>query len=157
MPLKPGADAIIVYDKMICLVLRDNIPTVSRPNTWNAPGGGIEEHETPEEGMRRELREEINVDATEIIPLGSTTDTAGSVVYRFFVSVTDEQFRSILLLEEGQRLDWFTLDEVLELGRSGEFTPNFRFFLNTFQKDFQRLIEGERSFTPRDEIQEAVF
>ncbi len=151
MPNKPGADAIIVHNNKICLVLRDNIPTISRPNKWNAPGGGIDEGETPEEGLRRELKEEINLDATDIISLGSTTDTNGMIVYRFFVPVTDEQFQAITLLEEGQRLDWFTFDEVLEFSKVEEFTPNFTFFLEAFADDLKKLIEGKREFTLRHE------
>lgn len=152
MANKPGADAIIVHDKKICLVLRDDIPNISRPNKWNAPGGGIDQNETPEEGLRRELKEEINLDATDIVNLGSTTDLEGTIVYRFFVPVTDEQFKDITLLEEGQRLGWFTLDEVLELSKGEEFTPNYTFFLETFSNDIKRLIEGQREFEPRNEV-----
>lgn len=151
MPNKPGADALVVYNKKICLVLRDNIPTISFPNKWNAPGGGIDEEETPEQGLRRELKEEINLDATNIIALGSTTDANGSIVHRFFVPIDDEQFATITLLEEGQRLDWFTLDEVLKLNESQEFTPNFSFFLKEFARDIEKLIEGEREFEQRHE------
>ncbi len=149
MPNKPGADALVVHNKKICLVLRDNIPTISYPNKWNAPGGGIDKGETPEQGLRRELKEEINLDATTIIVLGSTTDANGSIVHRFSVPIDDEQFTTITLLEEGQRLDWFILDEVLALDQSQEFPPNFSFFLKEFATDIEKLIEGEREFEPK--------
>ncbi len=48
MSRKPGAKAIVVYKGKILLVLRDNIPTIAHPNTWNMPGGGIDEGPVPE-------------------------------------------------------------------------------------------------------------
>ena len=43
------------------MVLRDNIPTIAYPNTWNTPGVGIENGESPREAIVRELQEEIDL------------------------------------------------------------------------------------------------
>lgn len=120
---KPGSKAIVFNSGKICLVLRDNNPAIPHPNKWNSPGGGIEEGETPLEGIKRELKEEIDLDPSEVISAGTTIYSDGSLVYRFFCPVTDEERVAIKLISEGQKLEWFTLEECLELADRGEFSP----------------------------------
>lgn len=145
MSRKPGAKAIVVHDGKILLVLRDNNPRIPYPNVWNTPGGGIEEGETPSEALIRELKEEVNLTVDRVINLGTTTYEDESVVYRFFVPITDEQLSEIRLVNEGQKLDWFTYEEVLELEKS----PNLSVYLETFAEDIQNLLRGQRNFLPR--------
>lgn len=150
MARKPGSKAIVIHGDKICLVLRDNNPDIAYPNVWNTPGGGIDEGETPREAMIRELKEEINLDATKIIDLGTTTYSDGSIVYRFFIPVTDEQLEGIRLVSEGQRLDWFTFDEVLALPKS----PHLSVYLETFGNDIKAFLGGRRKFDQRNETLE---
>ncbi len=145
---KPGAKAIVVYQGKICLVLRDNNPAIANPNKWNTPGGAIEEDETPREAMLRELKEEINLDATDLIETGVTTYADGSVVHRYFVPVTEGQFASIYLVHEGQKLEWFTLEEALKLVD----TPHLSIYLETHVNDIRALLEGKRDFESRNEM-----
>lgn len=147
MARRPGAKAIVIHKDKICLVLRDNNPVIAYPNRWNTPGGAIEENETPMEAVIRELKEEINLDATDIVKTGITTYTDGSIVHRFFVLVTDEQFPTIRLIHEGQRLDWFTLDEVLALVD----TPYLSIYLETHINDLRAVLSGKRDFVPMNE------
>ena len=53
-----GAYAVIVRDEHVLLALW-NEPEVP---TWTLPGGGVELHESPEEGVVREVREETGYD-----------------------------------------------------------------------------------------------
>lgn len=147
MSRKPGAKAIVVHNDKICLVLRDNNPEIPNPNKWNTPGGGIDEGETPREAIIRELKEEINLNATEIIETGVTTYTDGSVVYRYFVPVTDEQFKTIHLVSEGQKLAWFTFDEALALVDNVHLAT----YLETHVGDIRQLLAGKRDFSPKNE------
>jgi len=48
---------------LICL--RDDKPEISFPNHWDLFGGHVEENETPEKALVRELKEELNVDVVD--------------------------------------------------------------------------------------------
>ncbi len=150
MPRKPGAKAIVCHGNKILLVLRDDNPNIAYPNIWNMPGGGIDEGETPAEAMARELMEEVNLTAADIIDVGSTTYEDGSIVYRFFVPVSDVQLQEIRLVSEGQRIDWFTFEEALKL----EITPHFRAYLEVFEDDIRQLFGGKRAYILRHETLE---
>jgi len=45
----------------ILLMLRDNKPDIPFPNQWCILGGGIEKDETPEDAIKREMMEEIEL------------------------------------------------------------------------------------------------
>ncbi len=55
--------AIYVGDDL--LLLRS-----SYRSDWNLPGGGLASGETPEQAVRRELREEIGLEAGPLVPAG---------------------------------------------------------------------------------------
>ena len=54
------AIALLIREGRFLLQLRDNIPTIVYPGYWAFFGGHIEPGETPEAGVWRELKEEIN-------------------------------------------------------------------------------------------------
>ena len=54
------AMAILYRDHKFLMQLRDNIEGILYPDCWGLFGGHLEEGETPELGMKRELIEEIN-------------------------------------------------------------------------------------------------
>ncbi len=58
---------------------------------WQAPGGGIEEGETPEEAALRELREECNLNGEIIKPLSVAIYPDGSQESSFLIRVSEEQ------------------------------------------------------------------
>ena len=97
---KPGAKAFIVYNKKLLLILRDNNPNISFPNTWNLPGGGIEEGESGIEAIKRELQEEISVIPKNIIELGQQTFEDDSVVFRYLVKLSLDEHQNLKLGDE---------------------------------------------------------
>ncbi|MEM1311398.1 MAG: NUDIX hydrolase [Cyanobacteria bacterium P01_H01_bin.153] len=54
------AIALLIRGGQFLLQLRDNIPTIVYPGHWAFFGGHIDPGETPEEGVWREIKEEIN-------------------------------------------------------------------------------------------------
>ena len=65
--------AIFVNDGMLLIAKRKS--TARLPNLWEFPGGKIELNETPEACLKRELKEEFDVDVTVGEYLGSNIHT----------------------------------------------------------------------------------
>lgn len=122
---RPGADAIVLFQGKILLVLRDDISTISSPNMWNMPGGGIDEGETPEDAVKRELQEEICISPKYVRFLEEINYDNTGRVFRFLVELTEDEFMQVRLGNEGQRFDWFTFDQLEEIKIS---SGNKRFF-----------------------------
>ena len=54
--------AVLVKDHKILIGKRKAAKKL--PNKWELPGGKVERGETPEEGLKRELKEEFDIDVT---------------------------------------------------------------------------------------------
>ncbi len=65
--------AVMVNDGMLLIAKRK--PTARLPNLWELPGGKIEPNETPEECLKRELKEEFEINVTVEEHLGSNVHT----------------------------------------------------------------------------------
>ena len=52
--------AILYREEKFLMQLRDDIPGILYPGFWGLFGGHLEKGETPEAGLRREVKEEIN-------------------------------------------------------------------------------------------------
>jgi 8-oxo-dGTP diphosphatase len=59
---RKGASIIFVNDKsQILLFLRDDKPGIPYPNMWDIPGGHVEDGQTPEQCIVREMKEEMDL------------------------------------------------------------------------------------------------
>jgi 8-oxo-dGTP diphosphatase len=99
----------------ILLHLRDNKPAILYPNRWVLPGGYIEEGETPEQCIIREMMEELGVELTGV-SLFLAAQRSYGFEYTFWARAN---FRvEAIKLTEGQAIRWFTRDEIehTELG-----------------------------------------
>lgn len=113
------SDAILVYDHKVLLFLRDNRPEVSDPNAWCLPGGKLEEGETHDQGLRRELQEEIGLVPSEHpMYVGQLIGPDGRSHRIYFGKLTKEEAEEVRLGDEGQELRFFGFDELAALKMS---------------------------------------
>lgn len=111
--MKRKGTSIILYNEKSCLLLflRDDKPGLPYANMWDIPGGHVEEGETPDECIVREMREEIGVDIGKpyLFRVYDFDDR------REYVYVSPCQYRiEDLNLTEGQALRWFSEKEIAE-------------------------------------------
>ncbi|MBI4550664.1 MAG: NUDIX domain-containing protein [Candidatus Latescibacteria bacterium] len=80
---------------------RDNDPRILFPDQWSIIGGHVEDGETPEQALIREVREEIGHDLTQFEHLATFYDADHT--RHFYVAPLDKPV-SALVLGEGQGL-----------------------------------------------------
>jgi 8-oxo-dGTP diphosphatase len=104
-----GCSIIFVNEKsQILLFLRDDLPHIPYPNTWDVPGGHVEEGETAAQCIVREMKEEMGLDLEgfDLFSVREFTDRVEHTFWKRTVLNIDE-----ISLQEGQGLKWFTEQE----------------------------------------------
>lgn len=115
-----GAFALIIYNQKLLMLLRDDNPEISSPNCWSLVGGRIEDGETSEEALIREAKEEANIEIVNPKFLFTTPDGYSDL---YLVRLTEGQVKDMRLGNEGQKLEFWSLDEIgkIKLGRKMTF------------------------------------
>jgi 8-oxo-dGTP diphosphatase len=93
----------------VLLLLRDDNKDIPFPNCWDIPGGMLENGETPQECIQREMREELELELQEP-RLFRVYELEDRREYSFWKQADFDI--ATLPLHEGQRLQWFSLDEI---------------------------------------------
>ena len=111
--LRRGCSVIFLNDrKEVLLCLRDDKPGIAEPGKWDLLGGQLESSESPLNGIKRELREEIAITDGNLAPV---LDSLRLFKQYNFADREEHVFWSRLnipaenlLLFEGQQLRWFS-------------------------------------------------
>ena len=137
MKTKDGAKVVILSPDKILLFHRDNIVTIPCPDCWQLVGGGIEEGETPEEALRREVKEEVCFDLTTYKFVTETIGMFEENVWVYVAFVDKSEERKFKLGEgEGQEIGWFTVDEALKL----RLTPGVSMLLSKYGDVIKKMM-----------------
>jgi 8-oxo-dGTP diphosphatase len=135
-----GASAVIISGNKILLFHRDDIETIPFPDCWQLPGGGIEDGETPLQGLQRELFEEVTYIPKKLQPVGYFDNMLGkSYIYIAYVSA-DEEKQFVHKKDEGQEIGFFTIEESLKIN----LTPPLRWFVENKRAEIKQIIEEHK-------------
>ena len=109
------AAIILENDKLeLLLYLRDNKPEIPFPDYWDLIGGHVEEGETPEEALVREVKEELDIELTDYTFYKKyvclTGDAYENTKY-IFTGKINIPIEDITLLE-GVRPQFFSIEEI---------------------------------------------
>src|SRR5437870_413627 len=118
MPSQTTSIILVNDSNQVLLHLRDDKPTILYPNMWGLPGGHIEDGETPEQCIIREMKEELDIEL-KTVQLVVAAQRSFGFEYTFW-SNANFQVEDIHLTE-GQAIRWFTFDEIraMELAYDG--------------------------------------
>jgi 8-oxo-dGTP diphosphatase len=125
---RKGCSIIFINDDhQVLLFLRDNIPTIPFPNTWDVPGGHVEPDETPERCIVREMQEEMELEL-ENFSFFSIMEFSDRIEYTFWKKNNLDIER--ITLHEGQCLRWFDQKEIEETELALGFNEILRSFFS---------------------------
>ena len=100
-------------DRKLLIYLRDDKPGIPFPNHWDFFGGHVEEEETPERAMVREVKEELGIELSEWQFFSRYECSQGDAypnvkyIYRAYIDKRPAE----LILAEGQRLTSIAMEE----------------------------------------------
>ena len=116
--MKEIAAIILENDKgEFLLYLRDNKPDIPFPDHWDLIGGHVEEGETPEEALIREVKEELDIDLKDYTFYKKyeclTGDAYENIKYIYYGKI-NLPIKEITLLE-GVRPQYFSREEIPDI------------------------------------------
>ena len=126
--------AILINDEKIIIAKRKS--TGKLPNKWEFPGGKIEIDETPEQCLKREMKEEFDIDV-------SVGEYLGSSIYHYdHMSIELMAYRTYweegeIDLKDHDEFKWISLEQLADF----DFAPADLVFVEKLQK-------GEISIQP---------
>lgn len=113
-----GAKIALIYAGHVLTILRDDIPSIPFPNTWDLAGGGREGEETPFECIQREFFEELGIKLSKesIMWVRSYPGVISPEKLSIFMvgQISQEQINQIIFGDEGQGWKMMPLSDWLK-------------------------------------------
>lgn len=119
--------------------LRDDIPGIADRDMWSLVGGGIDEDESPEQTVRREVLEEIGLELGALrflAEIDAVDDVDGErfpLRLSLFLAEIDVDAEDIDL-KEGQEVRYFSLERIM----AENLKPEIKRFILDRRDDLER-------------------
>lgn len=113
----PGISVLPVDRNRQVYLLKNYLYAIDR-TVITVPGGAIDEGESLEEAVRRELKEETGLATGELIPMGSVVEVTSSIVdssNRMFLAIDLEEGEQELEDSENIQVFKISLDEAVKM------------------------------------------
>ena len=104
------AVSVIYCEERKKFLIGRRAPTEPHSGYWEFPGGKLEKGETPEEALKRELMEELNVKSIVRMKFDEQVSKYGEKTYKlltYFTEIND----STLELRVHDKIEWVSLKE----------------------------------------------
>jgi 8-oxo-dGTP diphosphatase len=137
-PQRSTAGAFLIRKGKVLLEKRPDHARVY-PGLWDTPGGHVEEGESPEAALVREMKEELDITPARFF-LGMVQDDidpASGRFYRHFVYVILE-WEGEVKSREGRTIQWFSMNEAAALDA---LNPLIQYALSDFR--IKGWVKGE--------------
>lgn len=143
--LRPGnaaAALITVEGSHYLLQMRDQKPEIFFPGHWGLFGGAMDEGESPEQSLRRELEEELGLTAASVryfteFVFDFGFSGSGRLIRQFFEVPIERTTLERLTLREGTHMRLFTPREILTSARVVPF-DSFALWLHAARPALER-------------------
>lgn len=100
---------------------------------WGVPGGHRLFGESIEDGLRRELKEELNISNISFKKLYSIKFPLGKYIFNVFISEDYIDINELKFQEdEVVQVNWFTKEEILKLIEEEKIARGYAFILNMY-------------------------
>ncbi len=96
--------------KKLLFYLRENKDIPER-NKWSIFGGVIENGETKERALEREIREELNIPVSEVRYIKQMTNSKNQKLYFFKGKIYEDNLKNIKI-SEGQKVAYFSPNDI---------------------------------------------
>lgn len=114
--------AFIVNDKEELLILKRDPNDVYKPGKWDNPGGKLEKDEDLIAGLKRETKEETNLDIEIILPLNvKTIKINEEMIVSLIIFLCKPKSEKIILSEEHTEYKWVSIKDKKEIGKLEEY------------------------------------
>ncbi len=117
---------VIINREGKILALRRSSTDPSRPLTWDLPGGLVEDGETLEESVVRELQEEAGFAIEKFTILDAVVGNSQGTQWVQICYVEEVDLPEVILSYEHDQYEWLTKEEFLKL----ESSEKIKRFLN---------------------------